>query len=249
MASQGRVASRAVVKRHYAVLPPEGIPESVLPDWSATAARVLTAPAMGAGFVEVMLDLGAEGRTKQTLAAGIEAFFYVLEGQARLELRGQTHDLEPGGFAYLTPGSAFALAARGGPAKLLGLRKRYEPLAGHAPADRIGNERDVVGEPFMELDALRLKKLLPDTVDYDLAMNIFTFQPGSALPVTETHVMEHGLYFLAGGGDYYLGDSWYPVTAGDFIWMGPYCPQGFLAQGPQPSRYIYYKNVNRDIAL
>jgi len=43
--------------------------------------------------------------------------------------------------------------------------------------------------------------------------------------------MEHGLMMLEGGGIYRLGDSWYPVTAGDFIWMGPWCPQWFGAIG------------------
>lgn len=249
MTQPGRAASRAVVERNYCILPPEGIPESVLPEWTATAARVLTAPAMGAAFVEYLLDLAAGGGTKQTLGAGIEAFFYVLEGRVKLELGGKAHELAPGGFAYLSPGSKFALSAAPGPSKLLWLKKRYVPLAGHAPSDRIGNERDVTGEPFMDIKPLLLKKLLPDTVDYDLAMNIFTFPPGYSLPMTETHVMEHGLYFLQGQGDYYLGDTWREVTAGDFIWMGPYCPQGFLATGSTPARYIYYKNVNRDVVL
>ena len=38
--------------------------------------------------------------------------------------------------------------------------------------------------------------------------------------MVEIHVMEHGLLMLEGGGIYRLGDSWYPVEAGDFIWMG-----------------------------
>ena len=78
---------------------------------------------------------------------------------------------------------------------------------------------------------------------------IFTFPPGYSLPVIETHVMEHGLYFLEGQGLYYLGDTWREVKAGDFIWMGPYVPQGFFATSSGPSRYIYYKNINRDVVL
>jgi (S)-ureidoglycine aminohydrolase len=96
---------------------------------------------------------------------------------------------------------------------------------------------------------LVLKRLLPDDLVFDLAMNIFTFPPGFALPVTETHVMEHGLYMLEGQGLYYLGRDWHEVNAGDFIWMGPYCPQSFYATSSDPSRYIYYKNVNRDVEL
>ena len=80
-------------------------------------------------------------------------------------------------------------------------------------------------------------------------MNIFTFDPGHGLPYVETHVMEHGLLFLEGKGVYYLDDEWMEVQAGDFIWMGPFCPQTFYATGNAPSRYIYYKNVNREIEL
>jgi (S)-ureidoglycine aminohydrolase len=61
--------------------------------------------------------------------------------------------------------------------------------------------------------------------------------------------MEHGLLFLHGKGLYYLGGDWMEVEADDFIWMGPYCPQSFYATGPKPSRYIYYKNVNREILV
>jgi (S)-ureidoglycine aminohydrolase len=82
-----------------------------------------------------------------------------------------------------------------------------------------------------------------------MAMNIFTFAPGHGLPVVETHVMEHGLYFLHGKGIYYLDDAWMEVDTDDFIWMGPYVPQSFYATGPVPARYIYYKNVNRDVPL
>ncbi len=57
--------------------------------------------------------------------------------------------------------------------------------------------------------------------------------------------MEHGLLMLSGQGVYRLDDSWYCVTAGDAIWMAPYCPQWFVAMGKAPARYLYYKDVNR----
>jgi (S)-ureidoglycine aminohydrolase len=62
----------------------------------------------------------------------------------------------------------------------------------------------------------------------------------------ETHFVEHGLLMLDGGGVYRLDDNWYPVAAGDVIWMGPYCPQWFGALGATPARYLIYKNWNRD---
>ena len=113
----------------------------------------------------------------------------------------------------------------------------------------VGHESKIAAEPFLGNAHTRLQCLLPDTLAYDFAMNIFTFDPGHSLPYVETHVMEHGLLFMQGKGMYYLGEEWMEVEAGDFIWMGPYCPQCFYATGPTPSKYIYYKNVNREISL
>jgi (S)-ureidoglycine aminohydrolase len=249
MAQQGLVSSRVVVERNYAVLPPEGIPESVLPDWSDTAARILTAPAMGAAFVQYRLDLKAGGGARQMLPESLEAFFFVLEGGAQLDLNGQGHTLDAGGYAYLAPGSRWALSAESQGVSLLWLKKKFEPWGEAPPEDMVGNERTMPGETYMGIEGLILKTLIPNEPAFDMAMNIFTFPPGHSLPVTETHVMEHGLYFLQGQGVYYLGDRWMEVKAGDFIWMGPYCPQSFYATGTEPSRYIYYKNVNRDVIL
>src|SRR6185295_10932795 len=44
MPQRGLVTSRVVVERNFALLPPEGIPGSVLPEWTKTEARILTAP-------------------------------------------------------------------------------------------------------------------------------------------------------------------------------------------------------------
>ena len=87
--------------------------------------------------------------------------------------------------------------------------------------------------------------LLPDKPEFDLAVNIFTYQPGATLPFVESHIMEHGLVMLSGQGIYRLDADWHPVQAGDVIWMAPYCPQWFVAMGQVPASYIYYKDVNR----
>ncbi len=248
MAEQGLVGSRAVVERNYALLPPEGIPESVLPEWTDAAARVLAAPALGARFAQYLIALAAGGGTQQGLAPHVESFVYVLDGNVAFDLNGLGHRLGPGGFAYLTPGSRFGIQATAA-ARLLWLKKAYEPFGTKRPHEVIGNEQGVAGEAYLGMPALVLKTLLPADPAYDLAMNIFTFQPGASLPVTETHVMEHGLYFLEGQGVYRLGDRWREVRAGDFIWMGPYCPQSFYATGATPARYLYYKNVHRDVEV
>jgi (S)-ureidoglycine aminohydrolase len=94
-------------------------------------------------------------------------------------------------------------------------------------------------------DALEVRVLIPADPAFDFAVNTMTFQPGAELSMVEIHVMEHGLLMLTGGGIYKLGDSWYPVKAGDFIWMAPYCPQWFGALGKAPAKYLIYKDWNR----
>ncbi len=248
MAQSGLIGGRAVVKRNYALLPPEGVAVSVLPEWKDTVARVLTAPAMGAAFAQYLLEVMPGGGSSQSLRPDLEGFFYVLDGRADLQLNGRSHRLAPGGYAYLSPGSRFEVGAAV-PTKLLWLKKVYQGFETRRPGDLVSNEAEVPGETYMGIEGLILKTLIPADLAYDFAMNIFTFPPGYSLPVTETHVMEHGLYFLQGQGVYYLGDTWYEVREGDFIWMGPYVPQSFYATSSSPSRYLYYKDVHRDVVL
>ena len=83
----------------------------------------------------------------------------------------------------------------------------------------VSNEDEVSSHPLDDDPGLQVKCLLPDEMSFDFAVNTMVYQPGAALSMVEMHVMEHGLIMLEGGGIYRLGDSWYPVTAGDFIWM------------------------------
>ena len=125
-------------------------------------------------------------------------------------------------------------------------RKIFEGLAGVEPPPLVhGSAADVPGEPFLGNPRALLQTLLPVDERYDMAVNVFTYQPGATLPFVETHIMEHGLLMLSGQGIYRLEEAYYPVTAGDAIWMAPYCPQWFVAMGHEPASYLYYKDVNR----
>ena len=102
------------------------------------------------------------------------------------------------------------------------IEKHYQSLAGvEAPPAIISSEDAVASHALNDDPDLQVKCLLPDEMSFDFAVNTMVYQPGAALSMVEMHVMEHGLLMLEGGGIYRLGDSWYPVTAGDFIWMGP----------------------------
>jgi (S)-ureidoglycine aminohydrolase len=242
--------SRARVRERYAVFPLEGIPLSRLPAWTKTEVRILAAPALGAQFVEYLLDIAAEGSGWHKSDGRTETFLYVLSGNVTLMVeRVKKQTLTAGSFALLPPSASFTLNANE-KSQLLMLKKVYEPAAGIEEfAPLFGNQADVKSDVFCGDEGAQLQLLVPDDLQYDMAMNIFTFDVGHSLPYVETHVMEHGLYFMEGKGLYYLGDEWMEVEATDFIWMGPFCPQSFYATGPVASRYLYYKNVNRDIAL
>lgn len=130
--------------------------------------------------------------------------------------------------------------------QILTFHKKYEMTETYdVPGVIFGDASQVDGPWYSGDPALRLQVLLPDNLSFDMAVNIFTYDPGGYLPFVETHIMEHGLMYLQGQGIYMLDHQWYPVKKGDSIWMAPYCQQWFAAIGKEPAVYIYYKNVNR----
>jgi (S)-ureidoglycine aminohydrolase len=237
--------TRDVIKERYALRTPSGFVPSRLPGWTRATGIVQISEGMGARFCQLLVTLepGGEGRGN---TGPLEFMMYVLTGDCRVELGGKSHNLSAGGFVYVPPEHEFCLTDAKGGARVLIFQKRFESLAGaRQPGIIIGNERDVAGQPFLGNKDARLQVLLPDQPEFDLAVNIFTYQPGATLPFVESHIMEHGLVMLQGQGIYRLDSDWHPVQAGDVIWMAPYCPQWFVAMGASPARYIYYKDVNR----
>jgi (S)-ureidoglycine aminohydrolase len=240
--------TRAVVTPRYALMTPPGLVRAPLPGWPGAACVVAISPAIGARFAQILVTLppGAQGQGQRSRE---ELFLFVRSGAAGVSVAGDRASLRAGGYAYIPPGATYLVQSEGDrdPAELLVFQKPYLPIAGIPVAEPIfGHEQDLLGAPFLGDEAALLKTLLPETMAFDLAVNIFTFMPGATLPMVETHVMEHGLLMLNGTGIYRLGDDWHPVQAGDMIWMAPFCPQWFVATGKSPARYIYYKDVNRD---
>lgn len=237
--------TRTSVQRDHAFIAPDSHVPGELPGWDKTAGVVLISPRMGAGFTQFLAHMEAGGQSGAPLPS-VERFVYVLEGEVRLTLDDRVTPLDAGGYAYLPPDTPHVLHADTA-ARLNLFERAYAALPEHAaPATVIGREQDVEAAPFLGDSDAMLKTLLPTTPAFDMAVNLFTFTPGAALPMVEVHVMEHGLLLLQGNGIYRLNDAWYPIQAGDAIWMGPYCPQWFAAVGKTPARYLYYKDVNRD---
>jgi (S)-ureidoglycine aminohydrolase len=201
-------------------------------------AIVHTAPAAGARFTQYTVEFEPGGLVPPTSA---QRFLYVLEGEVELD----SAVLARGDYAYSPAEHSAAIRAKSA-ARAAIIEKVYHPLPGiSAPACFTGRESDIVPTPLMGDDALEVRALVPDNPSFDFAVNTMTYLPGAALPMVEIHVMEHGLLMLSGGGIYRLGDHWYPVSEGDFIWMAPYCPQWFGALGKTPAKYLIYKDWNR----
>lgn len=233
--------TRSVIKPNYALITPDSHVASVLPGWTNCTATVLISAALGAGLSQYLITLNAKSiGTGETDTE--EWFLYVISG--KIKVNGVS--LTEGGFAFLPSHTDYDVRGAAKDSRLLIFRKTFEFVAGQKPlAFFSGNESDIAEAPFLGDKHLRLKTLIPNSLAIDMAVNIFTYDPGATLPFVETHVMEHGMLFLTGGGVYRLDNDWHPVTAGDTIWIAPYCPQWFIAAGPNPVRYIYYKDVNR----
>jgi (S)-ureidoglycine aminohydrolase len=238
--------TRTVVKRNYALITPDGFVPSVLPGWKNVVAIVNIAPVMnGPRFTQIQITLEANSRGAGNTGA-LEHFYYVLAGRCSARLDGKKFQLAAGSYAFVPPKTNFEFDGAAKGTKLLVFQKEFQPIAGaKKPGVIVGHERDVQGQPFLGNADARLQVLLPDQPAFDMAVNIFTYQPGATLPFVETHIMEHGLLMLKGQGVYRLDADHYPVTAGDVIWMASYCPQWFVAMGRTPASYIYYKDVNR----
>jgi (S)-ureidoglycine aminohydrolase len=229
--------TRSVSARNYTLFTPDTFVRAPLPGMKGATAIVHASPAHGAAFTQYTAEFDAGGQLGPTAA---QRFVYVLEGKIAIKRK----TLEPGGYAYLPEGRETVIAATAARASVI--EKVYQPLAGvKQPAAFTGSEPSLPGEALNGDEWLLVRKLLPDLPAFDFAVNTMWYHPGAALSMVEIHVMEHGMLMLEGGGIYRLGDHWHPVTAGDFIWMSPYCPQWFGALGKTPAKYLIYKDWNR----
>jgi (S)-ureidoglycine aminohydrolase len=239
----GRTRTR-ICARH-ALLAPDGHVRSSVPGFTGANVVVLISPAMGARFTQLLVTFERSGRAEWP-GNDVETVGYFERGGAVVTIESARRKCGTGSYFFAPAGKAWTLAAPQPGTRVTLFQKRYAPLAGVAdPNALIGDAGRIKGQPFLGDPDARLQVLLPDTPAFDLAVNLFTYQPGATLPFVETHVMEHGLLMLAGQGVYRLEEAWYPVTAGDAIWMAPYCPQWFVAMGKTCASYLYYKDVNR----
>jgi len=241
--------TRSSLKIDHLLQTPDTFIRIPLPGAAGVEFIVHTAPQLRAGFTQMTAEFAANG-TLPAPDSGIQRFVYILEGV--LEFTGAFADksLTSGHFAYIPTGVPHQVRAIDSSRAVI-IEKRYLPLPepNHSthpvPVVLFGEETSIPSDALGGDPGLQVRHLMPDGPTWDFAVNTMTYDPGAALAQVEVHVMEHGLLMLEGGGIYRLCDSWYPVAAGDFIWMAPYCPQWFGALGKTPAKYLIYKDWYR----
>ena len=250
---------RAVFTEAYAVLPRGTMTDIVtsnLPFWDATRLWVIARPLSGFAetFSQYIVEVSPEGGSDRPEAdPAAEGVLFVVAGTLTLTLGESTHELAPGGYAFLPPGQEWTLHNRGDDtATFHWIRKAYQVVEGvEVPEAFVTNEADVEGGEMPGTDGVWTTQRFVDPTDvrHDMHVNIVNFEPGGAIPFPETHVMEHGLYVLEGKAVYLLNNDWVEVQEGDFMWLRAFCPQACYAGGPGRFRYLLYKDVNRHAVL
>jgi (S)-ureidoglycine aminohydrolase len=259
------LSGRAIFTTSYAVIPKgvmQDIVTSYLPYWAKTRCWIIARPLSGFAetFSQYIMDVSPGGgsmRPDNNLNA--EAVLFVVSGESTLSFGGADHKLVPGSYVYLPAATAWGLHNHGSEAcRFHWIRKAYEPIVTNWHRD----DTDPLSAPLQAFVTHESKATVvsmpgtngawsttrfvdPEDLRHDMHVNIVNFQPGGVIPFMETHVMEHGLYVLAGKAVYRLNNDWVEVEAGDFMWLRAFCPQACYAGGPGPFRYLLYKDVNR----
>jgi len=238
-------STRSTLKPYHLLHTPDTFIRIPLPGADGVEFIVHASPQLGAGFTQMTAEFSACALLGPP-PAGVQRFLYVLDGALTLiPADREPQTLTPGMFAYIPADTAHQFRSES-LARAALIEKPSSDLAATAkPQILVGNEAEIASSPLGDDPDLLVRHLMPDGDPWDFAVNTMTYAPGAALAMVEVHVMEHGLLMLAGGGIYRLGDHWYPVTQGDFIWMAPYCPQWFGALGKTPAKYLIYKDWRR----
>lgn len=247
------LSTRAVVKPGlWAVIPKEGLVNNVVPGVEGCKVSIVASPKMGAGFVQYIIEAEKGGGTTELFGteADIEAFLYIVEGEAKVTVADKKYPMKKGGYAFAPAGTGLGFQTTGDSAKILLYKQRFIPYKDKKPYVVTGNIEDVPFRIYDEMSNVHIRDFLPtDDIAFDMNMHILSFEPGGCHPFVETHVQEHAAYILSGEGMYLMDDTWLGIKKEDFMWFGPYCPQCAYGVGTEPFAYIYSKDCNRDVML
>ena len=154
------LTDRAMFREAYAVIPRgtnSDIVTSYLPFWDDTRLWVLARPLTGFAetFSQYMVEVAPGGGSERPeLDPEAEGVVFLTAGPLRITLDGTAHKLDPGGYAYIPPGTDWSVRNEGGEhAHFHWIRKAYERVEGlDVPEAFVTNERDVEAAPMPDTD-------------------------------------------------------------------------------------------------
>lgn len=229
----------------YTLLTPANRYMSRLPSFPGARYYKLATPRLAPSRFGMELVIAGETEIACRIARGYEHFLIGMGGKATVGLGDTAIDLGDRGYAYLGPAQDFSLEFEPG-ASVIAIKRHYEHWPGlSAPAPVHGRLGDIEAVPTAVAGLNRRELIDPTDPSFDFNVSHMEFAPGVALSQIEIHDEEHGLYMTSGAGLYHLDGEEHEVRKDDFIYMAPYCPQGFKA-GPDGGSYLLYKDVYRD---
>ncbi|GBF96850.1 (S)-ureidoglycine aminohydrolase [Raphidocelis subcapitata] len=220
-----------------------------MPGWHNTKLSYMMQPNKGANFVMYLADMGP-GSTVAGKSPITERFMLVLEGSIEIDVNDREVLVGANEYAYLPPSSeeymSQSATAKDGAKMLV-----FERIFGKAEGMPIFRKGAIADAPAKESGPAGAgtsvaRALLPDSDEWDLEVAVVDVRPGFPAAALRAHYNNHGAVLLAGEGLYRLGDSWFPVQAGDAVWAAPYVPQWFGAMGAEPARLVVYRDRNID---
>jgi (S)-ureidoglycine aminohydrolase len=231
--------------RGYTLLTPANRYVSRIPNLPGASLFKLVTPRMIPARFGMYLISGVTEPLSAPLDPGVERFLLGRGGEARVLLDGTTVELGDGGFVWAGPSQPLELQLEPG-AEVIAIKRPYEPWPDLPEPDPTWGRLSEVEATATAVPGLMRRELLdPADPGFDFNISHMEFGPDVALAQIEIHDEEHGLYMTSGGGLYRLDTEEHEVRADDFIYMAPYCPQGFRA-GPEGGSYLLYKDVYRD---
>ena len=93
------LSTRAVIRHgNYAIIPPTGLVNNVVPGIEGCQVSILASPESGASFVQYAVEAGKGGGTTRPFAAepGIESFVYCINGNGTVSVGGEERKLFAG---------------------------------------------------------------------------------------------------------------------------------------------------------
>jgi mannose-6-phosphate isomerase-like protein (cupin superfamily) len=193
--------------------------EPLRQDDDTATVRVAFDAANGCRFLEQRVIRFGPGRSAERKLAGQQEVMYIVEGQGRLHLDGQTHQLESNMGVFLAPGETYSVENTG-PQDLHVL----SVLAPEDRADAAGERKVTVrfdDQPELEASVERSFRYLvnEDVGCFDVTQFMGIVQPSKA--PFHSHTYDEVGYIVAGEGMAHVGGDSFPLQAGSCFHLPP----------------------------